>query len=565
VAVGVPGRYLLAMRSKRFLVICALVAAVAGSTALAVGGCGSSSACTAAQPCAPKDGGGEEATTDGPLTADGGDGSQAQDAPAGETSDAPTCVPDAGPGENGCITASSGVFVATTGSDTADAGTMASPYATISYALFALATADGASSNVYVCNGSYTDAIGVGQPVNVYGGMTCAGGVWAYQTGTTASVTGGLTISAGISGGIAIEDMEFDGSAAMVVEGTAQSSVAVRADGPTASVVLRRVTIVGGQGANGANGVDGSTVPNYTQANAPNGNPGTAIAGGLAQTNTCINGSELMVSPPLSNTSSGGAGGSLSGDGQAGAPSFGASSLPPGDTGAAGLTADSCASGGTGQDGAWGPGGVEGTGATTLGAFIMCTMGCAFPSMGGWGLQSGTNGGPGEPGQGGGGGAGTAAGGGGGGGAGGCGGSAASGGGSGGASFALLALNAPITLDHCSIQGGAAGQGGAGGNGQAGQGQGTSANGFASSCAGGNGGFGGGGGGGGGGAGGLSVAIAYVGTLPSYGADTTVTAYAVPAQAGMGGMGGTSSGTAGAAGSNGIAGVATAVMAIPTQ
>jgi hypothetical protein len=92
---------------------------------------------------------------------------------------------------------------------------------------------------------------------------------------------------------------------------------------------------------------------------------------------------------------------------------------------------------------------------------------------------------------------------------------------------------------------------------EAGQDGAAFANGSSPGCPGGTGGYGGGGGGGGGGAGGTSVGLAYVGAIPTFDANTTMTASGTVAAGGAGGAGGgNNAGDAGVGsqGANGTAG-----------
>jgi len=481
------------------------------------------------------------------ASGDAGDGggldSAADSADASDGYDGFTCMPNTAPGEGGCITSTSGVFVSMTGSDT-NAGTMGSPFATISHAVANL----GAQATVYVCGGTYTDQVTVMGAANLYGGLSCTGGMWVYSGATTKvlaqSPSFALEINAQ-SASVVVEDIEFDGAAAQT---PGESSVAVLVNA-TPNAVLRRVTAVGGQGAVGATGPGGVSTPNYSTVAGPGTNASGTINGG-GGTPSCTNNA-------FTQGGAGGTGGGLASGGNPGGP-VSVPSIPSTSTGAGGTLGAVCGPGFPGSDGS---GGAMGDGATTTGVFASA-----------WQPTGGTQGSTGSPGQGGGGGSGfmaSAAGGGGGGGSGGCGGSGGSGGGGGGASFGLLAIDSPITLVHCSLEGGVAGAGGQGGAGEAGQQGGGGGNGVAPGCPGGGGGYGGGGGGGGGGAGGISVALAYVGASLQYGSDTSLAA--APASAGgAGGMGGPSDpagptvvAAQGANGGTGLTGVSVMQMPLP--
>jgi hypothetical protein len=550
------------------------VVAALGAVAAAMQGCVSVS-CEDSETCAP------DGSADGPVAdrsvahdasdsgvghhdagdeagkkdKDAGDGGAGDS--AGDSSADAGCVVGAAPAEGGCISDESGLFVATTGSDTTGKGTMAKPYATVSEALGQLGGA--ASTAIYVCGGTYTDQITVSVGVSIYGGLTCTNGHWVYSSNTVPVLTGTTASFAvevdGVSAAVDLEDLEIDGADASAGD----STIALWLNNST-NVSLHRVKVVGAMGGHGAKGPNGSATPNYatTDAGVEGGAGATGNTGGGGGANACVDGT-------MPQGGQGGQGGGSPGSGGNGTPMY-TLPFPLGSTGVEG-TATECTTAGTGGiKGSYGEnGGAAGTVAANAGAWSV--SGAAWvPSTSG----PGTGGGPG---QGGGGGGGNTGGGGGGGGAGGCGGATGKGGTSGGASFALLSIDSTVTLDHCQIVGGTGGAGGNGGDGEAGQtpggpGSGAGAVGVAG-CSGGTGGFGQGGGGGAGGAGGPSVAVAYTGTAPSDpGSTSTVTpGAAVPTQAtgGAGGSGGTvpnpDDGTGGPAGTKTLP---VATLSLPT-
>jgi hypothetical protein len=508
---------------------------------------------------------GMEAGADGPTTLDGAadashhdGGADGGDAMEGDSDiadtmvdvwdgyDGFTCDPSQDPMSEPCVIADGyGVFVAASGDDTNGTGTMEHPYKTLGKAVGSLGTV----RRVYACadGAAYNEQLTISAQVDLFGGFSCANNVWAY-TGTASKLTAsspafGLKVDAG-SQVVNIEDFEVDGANAT----GGGTSVTVWLNASTA-VTLKRVTVTGGTGDTGAMGANGSATPNYTGAIAPAAMNASTVFGGLVDPNSCTD----------TSASSGGPGGSASGDGTGGTPAY-TPADPAGDTGAGGMTSGACAGIGTGQDGSYGPAGTAGAAVTASGVFTLATNT--------WSPAPGAAGGNGGPGQGGGGGAGKAGSGGGGGGAGGCGGTGGGGGTAGGASFAVLAVNSPALLDHVTVNGAAAGVGGPGGPAVQGQGGAAHGNGTGVACSGGNGAPGGGGGGGGGGTGGLSVALAYVGTSPTVGTASTVTPYATAAGGGAGGTAGAAPGGVGipgATGSAGTIGQALASLAIPTQ
>jgi hypothetical protein len=500
---------------------------------------------------------GEGGMMDGPSDDATGDDASTEDAKTGPPPDAsmpdtgPTCTPGVSPAADGCITDASGVFVATVGqggSDTTGAGSVAKPFATVTHALALL----GAKTAIYVCGGAYTDQITVSVPVSIYGGLTCAGGKWAYLASAIPVVTGSTASFAikiaAATAAVDVEDVEFDGATGA----TGETSIAAWVNA-SSNVVLHRVKIVGGMGGVGANG--GTPTANYTAAMAPAGTPAaaTATAGG---TNVCGNGV----------TSTGGHG-VASGSSATGLPSY-TSPDPSASNGAAGGPSAPGSSGSDGEGG--GTGGVvqKTTGKWSLSESVW------IPSVAGAGTIGG-------PGQGGGGGDGSVAfpldGGilmcsGGGGGAGGCGGAGGLGGMNGGASFGLVSISSTVTLDQCEVTAGSGGNGGKGGNGEPGQAPGAGGTGPLLPCNGGAGGYGKGGGGGSGGTAGPSVALAYVGTPPVYGADSQIVATGSGAMPGAGGTGGAgdpalaaTDPNVAAKGATGDTTVPVAVLLLPTQ
>ncbi len=435
------------------------------------------------------------------------------------------CLPDGDrPSDVGdpCILSSQfGVFVSTAGSDSTGTGTPAAPYATISYALGHLA----GTSRVYVCNGDYSDHVSLWGPTSLYGGLTCAGGNWAYVGGkatvTSPDGTPALTVDGYTSPIVQIEDMGFVSQDAVLDpsgSGNSLSSVAVLVN-ETAFVSFARSAFRAGNGAD-ASQTKPPLYEIYTDGQvAPSGSPNSAGTGGAGGTPVC---GALWSGP-------GGAGGTVAGA----AATDGASNAMPSLGVSAGYDGRGGAANAPGHPGASGGPGVPATAAATFGSLS------GTP----WQPSVGESGGEGQPGQGGGGGGAATSppAGGTGGGAGGCGGGGGSGGAGGGASIALAIILGTVTLDSgCTLSSGTGGNGQPGGDGEAGQGGGPP--GEPAVVAGGQGGNGGGGAGGAGGTGGISVCIMY-GTTNA----PTSAGSCAPGAAGQPGTGG----TGGAGGDNG--------------
>jgi hypothetical protein len=455
---------------------------------------------------------------------------------AGEPEAAPPCDGTKKPSENSCVIDETfGVFVSPSGDDMSGTGTRTSPYKTIGTAL-TQGKANG--KRVYACAGIYVEAVTIGAATDdakLFGGFDCAN--WAYATANRPVVQPAsgtpLTITA-LTIGATIEDVEFDAPATSTAT-KGQSSIAafiVSSQG----VKLTRVKLVAQDAQPGVDGI--APTSNYDGALTPDnatiaGHDATNATGGLQQ--DC---SALCVNTVHS---TGGKGGSGAPGADAGAPTKGddgapaiAPSQPSTATGSGGAPQPN--PGGACINGARGSDAVAGTGGT--GAAKSGTL-----TASGWTPLDGAPGIAGTPGQGGGGGgAGISPtkGGGGGGACGGCGGSGAVAGTGGGSSFALLSFQSAVTLEGCTLVAGKGGNGGKGADGQTGQVGGNGGIQTSAGCPGGAGGTGGTGGGGGGGAGGLSIAIAYLGILPTQtGTTTTTTVATTRATGGPAGANGT--------------------------
>jgi hypothetical protein len=543
------------------------VVAVLPATALGFG-CGETSFGTCADngTCASDAG-----AVDGTTGADGGEPSEAATHPdaappgddgavakvdgAGGEAGAGSCDVNGEPKLEPCVVdARYGVFVSPMGTSNGS-GTKSSPLKSIDAALGVAVPGGGSTpKNVYVCAGTYAEAIGITSTrdkVRVFGGFRCSD--WAY--------TGVLPVLAPPGPGIALTltglssavfaDLEIDAQSAPSSQpspaGVAgASSIAVFASG-SSGVVMRRCTITAGQGQPGQ---DPTPAAEFSGP-APSGVSGRVTGGGDATPNVCSNGT---------GTSTGGAGGS---------PAAGGDNGIDGTPGASNKdTVAMCQSSTVGGVGAAGSGGGAGAGASSWAAL----------SSTGWIPGSGQAGGNGAIGQGGGGGASVdATGGGGGGGAGGCGGAGGAAGTGGGSSIAVLAYGSTLDLEQCALSTANAGRGGNGAAGQVGQAAGSHGIEFGNACPGGPGGAGGSGGGGGGGAGGLSVGLVWSGSVvptvdgssvsdsPSLPAVKHVGSYGAAGQHGAGGAAVSSGANAGTDGTDGTAGSGTppAVLQLP--
>jgi hypothetical protein len=502
------------------------------------------------------------------------------DAPAEGASDAAPdvvmCDPTQAPRDEACVLDEAyGVFVATPdngGSDTVGDGSRGRPYASIGRALASLAGRALASlagkPRVYVCDGTYAEAIALSSPTSLYGGLACPrddAGVaqWSYADAQAQVIAPqnaiGLVVS-GDAGPISVEDFAVTApdAAGQDDAGNGLSSIAVFVNG--ASVTFRRCSFVAGSADNGRDGITGANYP-ANAATAPDGGANDGGAGGAGGSIVCTDGTSSI----------GGAGGSTNpgppeGDGGTGAssPVAAASAIRNGAGGSGDDGVNGCRDGGSGADGVPGDSGLP---VGSVGSL----------SSRGWTPSAASMGANGAPGQGGGGGGASALAvlgtvlpylGGTGGGAGGCGGAGGTGGTGGGGSIALACIGSSVTLEACSLRTATAGNGGNGAAGELGQGGGVGGpvKRLSAICGGGIGGNGAGGGGGAGGTGGISVCIVYRGTLPGGSFTCTAGIAGAPGSGGRGESGGANAlgpGQPGLPGPAGLAGIAEPILQLP--
>jgi hypothetical protein len=149
-----------------------------------------------------------------------------------------------------------GVFVAS-GAAAGGDGTRARPFTTITEGL---AAAKPTSKRVYVCEGTYREAIVVADGVSMVGGLDCSSATWALgntRTRIEAPTSPAITASS-ITKPTRFE--RFDVSAP---DGTAKdrSSIAFFATN-AAAITIANSRIAAGNGANGADGVEpAATIP----------------------------------------------------------------------------------------------------------------------------------------------------------------------------------------------------------------------------------------------------------------------------------------------------------------
>jgi len=446
----------------------------------------------------------------------------------------PTCDGTLSPEVDSCVISDKyGVFVSPTGIDATADGTQALPYATVTAALANISKI----KHVYVCagNGDYIepDTLQIPDRVSIYGGFTCTGGTWQYDSPSPAHLISSRPIGAMITNakvGVVLQDLRLDAANAPE-DGTGANSFGLIISG-SQGIALKRVELRAGKGGKGKSGADGATgVDGVASTDAQNGAAGTCTPpstlvdgphpaskqcgseggnGGAARVATDYAPSQDGGSAYLVTPSNGGKGGDVfgqaatrGGDGDRTLSNQGASGQAAPVLGIFSATGYKVASGGTGVSGKAGQGG--GGGGASLGSAT-----CIGATGGAGGM-------------------------------GGCGGDPGTGGTGGGASVALLTWESTVSLDSCTLTANVAGAGGDGGKGHVGGAGKTGGLGGAKVGTvgkGGNGGDGadgGDGGNGAGGTGGPSIALVYDGTPVTHLTPSTLSFATTPAAAGKGG------------------------------
>jgi hypothetical protein len=420
----------------------AILLAVPFALIAPLGGCGDPSV-----QAAPADAGGDGTLDAVVLRPDGG----------GDGSASFACAAPA-PSNTDWARDSCGIFVApgTGGGNDGQVGTLQKPLASASRAI---ALTQGTGRRVFVCAGTYAEALvvqGAKGAVAIHG-IACDGGTPTFDTSKKpvfAPVDGKPALAVdGASGGSAA--LVFDNVELRSAPGDAAhpNSIAVAVH-DAGNVLLRNARLVAQAGADGLAGDDGSVRSNHF-AGKVDGNAATSTTGGT----------ELSCACPNRSVSEGGRGG----DGQVGA-------TPPQD-GAAGSASPAFDFGPTGGKGGAGERGGGDCARGRTGASGKTEAPATQPPKlgtlgeGVWTASPGANASDGQTAQGGGGGGGNAAStarGGGGGACGGCGGAGARGGTGGGSSIALLSVGSRISVEGSTLTSRAAGRGGIGGKGQTG-------------------------------------------------------------------------------------------------
>ena len=398
--------------------------------------------------------------------------------PPGPNGELPRAPAVGGPPDPSELTNTLGVFVAPSGADNAD-GTRERPLARIQPAIDLAKTL---GKRVYVCAGTYREALVLADSISIIGGLDCGGGEWRTSLGFSRveAPSSPAVRATDIKSPTRLDGLEVVAPNATAPSGSSIGLIAERAGG----IAFARSKITAGNAMKGDDGVEGIQL-----SNAPTGTTrGAAIpgatqcvagsackldmfgaywvmpAGGAGGTNTCVGASGFVAE-------AGGVGGSgglrevssIPNGGNPIAvwrdytnqPSYAPKPAPLGRTGAPGadgadrpaapatgtLSRDGYipADGANGTNGATGFGGSGGDGLPPHALIFSATLQNQEAVYRGWG--------------------------GGGGGAGGCPGLAGTAGKGGGASIAAMLIESPITFDGTQLT---AGQGGNPGHGSLG-------------------------------------------------------------------------------------------------
>ncbi len=444
-----------------------------------------------------------------------------------------------------------GVFVSSTGADGA-AGTADAPLKTLGAAMRKAQTLG--RSHIYVAAGSYEGEVALMEGISLFGGYSNDGrwqrNLLINKTIITSNATTS-SVRALVADELVIRTVVdgFD-----VIAGSnpnpGGSSYGFWVRNCGASLELRNLAIIGGQGGAGTDGTAG-----VAGATGENGLPGSNGA------KNCQNEDQPKGSSPGTNLCTAGSNAAGGKGGNAGCNSFAGSDTSP----TAGAASPGGAPGGDpgngtgpGAAGSAGANGVDGAGGLGAGE-VVGGLWRGFAGKDGTGGNNGVGGGGGAGGSGGLNGlTGRWGGSGGGGGSGGCGGGLGRGGGPGGGSFGIFLVDASPTLIEVKLghrSGGNGGRGGKGGDKGIGRDGGNGGEPYDSHAEGGGkggrGGDGGRGGHGGGGAGGVAYGLYLTGTSDPR---CTSVSYNAPGGGGTGGLGGVSADGAGLKGVDGAFG-----------
>ncbi|MDB4992631.1 MAG: hypothetical protein JWM74_63 [Myxococcaceae bacterium] len=163
-----------------------------------------------------------------------------------------------------CVTELVGVFVSPLGDDTAD-GSRNKPVKTIGKGLELLAD----RGRVYICEGTYAEAVTLTKTVSLYGGWSCAGGTWAYtgKKPIVRSAAGSVALTLKSAKDVVVADIAFEASDATAKGGSSIAGFAANSSGR-----LVRDSFTAGAGQAGEDGP--ATVAAFSPLVSPTGNSG---------------------------------------------------------------------------------------------------------------------------------------------------------------------------------------------------------------------------------------------------------------------------------------------------
>ena len=216
--------------------------------------------------------------------------------------DGPKAVPVGGPADASELTEAFGVFVTPRGTRSGD-GSRGRPLDTIQGGID---VGKRTGKRVYVCAGTYKEALVLADSISVIGGLDCSdSSVWRAGAGLSRIES---PTSPAVRAKAIVTPTRLEGLAVVAPNGSApsQSSIGLIADGST--LTIARSKISAGDAANGADGVEGAQQVSTAAANGANS----------YSARQCVAGTTCIWLRFVWNAPAGGAGGTNACDGQPG-------------------------------------------------------------------------------------------------------------------------------------------------------------------------------------------------------------------------------------------------------
>src|SRR4029077_13089530 len=156
----------------------------------------------------------------------------------------------------------------------------------------------GAKRRVYICDGTYAEAVTVQTAASLYGGLGCrgdSGASWSYDQGM-AKLSGAanqtpLTVSN--AGAISVEDLWIVAANASGRDDAGNGETSMAAFVVGSAVTFRRCSFSAGNGDEGLDGTNNVNV-NYVGATAPGGESNEGGAGGAGGVVACGDGTSSI-------------------------------------------------------------------------------------------------------------------------------------------------------------------------------------------------------------------------------------------------------------------------------